>query len=88
MNLNVSTGIIFADTQNLVALRMSFDGVTSFILAHLSRRLIGELIVYRSSRRPSGLHTFKHEYLCSQLADWDEILSEASLGWGKGFGRF
>ena len=32
MNLNVSTGIIFADTQNLVALRMSFDGVTSFFL--------------------------------------------------------
>ena len=31
MNLNVSTGIIFADTQNLMALRMSFDGVTSLI---------------------------------------------------------
>ena len=31
MNLNVSTGIIFADTQNLVALRMSFDGVRSLI---------------------------------------------------------
>ena len=32
MNLNVSTTIIFTDTQNLVALRMSFDGVTSLIL--------------------------------------------------------
>ena len=35
MNLNVSTGIIFADTQNLMvrlmALRMSYDGVTSLI---------------------------------------------------------
>ena len=31
MNLNVSTSIIFADTQNLMALRMSFDGVTSLI---------------------------------------------------------
>ena len=31
MNLNVSTGIIFADTQNLVTLRMSFDDVTSLI---------------------------------------------------------
>ena len=31
MNLNVSTGIIFADTQNLMALWMSFDGVTSLI---------------------------------------------------------
>ena len=28
MNLNVSMGIIFAGTQNLIALRMSFDGVT------------------------------------------------------------
>ena len=31
MNLNVSMGIIFADTQNLMALRMSFDGGTSLI---------------------------------------------------------
>ena len=31
MNLNVSTGIIFADTQNLVAFWMSFDCVTSLI---------------------------------------------------------
>ena len=31
MNLNVSMGIIFADTQNLMVFRMSFDGVTSII---------------------------------------------------------
>ena len=31
MNLNVSTGIIFADTQNLMALRMSFNDVASLI---------------------------------------------------------
>ena len=31
MNLNVSTGIIFQDTQNLMALRLSNDGVTSLI---------------------------------------------------------
>ena len=31
MNLNVSTGIILADTQNLMALLMSFDGVKSLI---------------------------------------------------------
>ena len=39
------------------------------VLAHLSRRLRGELIVYRSSRRPSvraSVNTFKHEYLCNQ----------------------
>ena len=52
---------------------------------------MGELIVYRSSRRASVLasvNTFKHEYLCNHLADWNEILSEASLGWGIGFSRF
>ena len=56
-------------------------------LAHLSRRLIGELIVNRSSRRPCvrpsvrpSVHIFKHEYFCNQLADWNELLSEASLG--------
>ena len=31
MNLNVSIGIIFADTQNLIALRRSFDSVWSVI---------------------------------------------------------
>ena len=31
VNLNVSMGIIFADTQNLMALRMSFNGGTSLI---------------------------------------------------------
>ena len=31
MNLNVSMGIILADTQNLMALEMSFDGITSLI---------------------------------------------------------
>ena len=34
------------------------------------------------------VNTFRHEYLCNQLADWNEILFEASLGWGKGFSRF
>ena len=37
--------------------------------------------------RPS-VTTFKHECLCHQLADCNEILSEASLGWGKASVRF
>ena len=61
-------------------------------LAHLSRRLVGELIVYPwSGVRPSSVvvvHNFKHEYLCNQWADCNQILSEASLGWGKGCIRF
>ena len=51
----------------------------------------GELIVYQSSRRlcvhPS-VNTFKHEYLRNQQADCNQILSEVSLGWGKGCIRF
>ena len=69
--------------------------MTGALLAHLSQRLIGELIVYRSSRRlcvcpcvRACVNTFKHEYLCNQSADQNEILSEASLGWGKAFSRF
>ena len=63
-------------------------------LAHLSRRLTasqGELIVYPLRRRQCvrvSVHTFKHEYLHSQWADCNQILSEALLGWGKGYIRF
>ena len=30
-----------------------------------------------------SVHTFKHDYLRNQQADCNQILSEASLGWGK-----
>ena len=33
---------------------------------------------------PVIVHTFKLEYLSSQLANLDQILCVASLGWGKG----
>ena len=40
-------------------------------------------------RHPSVVvHTFKLEYLWSQLASLDQILCVASLGWGKGYIRF
>ena len=61
------------------------------LLAHLSRSSQSELIGWDSSRRPSVracIHTFKHEYLRDQQADYNQILSEASLGWGKGCIRF
>ena len=29
-----------------------------------------------------SIHTFKHEYLCDQVADHNQVLSEASFGWG------
>ena len=53
----------------------------------------GELIVYRSIRRPSvrrSVNIFKLQYLLNQWANRNEILSEPSLGWGEkaalGFG--
>ena len=50
--LNLPTNV-----QGKISLQVPF-------LAHLRGRLKGELIVYRSSRRPSVcVHTFKHEYL-------------------------
>ena len=64
-------------------------------LAHLSRRLKGELIVYRSIRRPCVsasvrlcVNIFKLEYLRNQWANRNQILSEASLGWGIDCIRF
>ena len=60
-------------------------------LAHLSRRLKGELIVYRSIRRPCvrpSVNIFKLEYLRNQWANRNQILSEASLGWGIDCIRF
>ena len=61
-----------------------------FSLAHLSRRLIRW--AYRMGLEPASVrpcvHTFKHEYRWDQQADYNQILSEASLGWGKGCIRF
>ena len=72
--------------------RFFFFFVLNFrFLAHLSRRLVGELIVYPwSGVRPSSVvvHNFKHKYLCNRWADHNQILSEASLGWGKDCIRF
>ena len=61
-------------------------------LAHLSRRLIGELKVYPCSVvrcpsvvRPSsvGVHNFKRLLLWNRLADQSQILCGASLGRGN-----
>ena len=62
-------------------------------LAHLSRRLTRWAYSIPMVRRPSlalsvVVHTFKLEYLWSQLANLDQILWVASLGWGKGCIRF
>ena len=62
--------------------------LTLGFLAHLSRRLIGELIVYqwsgvrRRRRRPSST-ILKHLLLRNRLADQSQILCGASLGRGN-----
>ena len=49
------------------------------LLAHLSQRLIGELIVYSCSGvRPS--YNFKHLLLQNRLPDQSQILCGTSLG--------
>ena len=59
------------------------------VLAHLSRRLIGELIVYqwsgvrRPSVRPSSSTMLKHLLLRNRLADQSQILCGAFLGRGN-----
>ena len=66
------------------------NGKATFLALWLGPQ--GELIVYQWSIvvvRPSVVvHTFKFEYLSSQVANLDQILYVASLGWGKGCIRF
>ena len=60
-------------------------------LAHLSQRLTRWAYSIPMVRRLSAVvvvHTFKLEYLWSHLANLDQILYVASLGWGKGCIRF
>ena len=60
------------------------------LLAHQIRRL-GELIVWDLSRHPCVrpcVHTFKHEYVCDQLLNHNQISSGASLGKGIDCIRF
>ena len=58
-----------------------FKIITAF-LAHWSRRLT------RWAYSPSVIHSFEQKYLQDQLAYCSQILSVASLGWGKGCIRF
>ena len=73
----------------LLALRRAIVALWATCLAHLSRRLIGELIVYawsgvhrQSIVRPSST-MLKHLLLRNRFADQSQILHGASLGWGN-----
>ena len=68
-----------------IAVNMTIS-VDFFLLTHLSRRLIGELMVYPwSGVRLSSDHKFKHLLLQIRLANQGQILCRASLGRGRKF---
>ena len=77
----------FLSTEEVIA-KPLFTYLRLFFLAHLSRRLIGELIVYQwSGVRPSVVRPsstmLKHLLLRNRLADRSQILCGASLGRGN-----
>ena len=61
-------------------------GIKAWLRSILGR--IRPLILELLALEWRKFHTFKLEYLWSQLANLDQILSVASLGWGKGYLRF
>ena len=79
----------------MLYLSMAYQLSDWSFLAHLSRRLIGELIVYPWSgvrrrpsssvgvRRPSSSTMLKHLLLRNRSADQSQILCGASLGRGN-----
>ena len=86
--------ICWVDPSILINWKSPFPilGCLVYFLAHLSRRLTRWAYSIPMVRCPSSsvvvVHTFKLEYLWSQLANLDQILCVASLGWGKGCIRF
>ena len=73
----------------MISLCISTADLGLWFLAHLSQRLTRWAYSILMVRRPSVVvNTFKLKYLWSQLANLDQILCVASLGWGKGCIRF
>ena len=82
--------VILCEENKVISDQAEVCTLFNSFLAHLSRRLTRW--AYRMGLEPASVrasvHTFKHEYLRDQQADFNQILSEASLGWGKGCIRF
>ena len=70
-------------SSKLLVTRRGIKALSSSILGRI-RRPILELLALEWQK----FHTFELEYLWSQLANLDQILCVASLGWGKGHIRF
>ena len=73
--------VIFSHYSNIL-LNLCMLGNFSWFLAHLSRRLRGELLVYQWLCRRS-VNIFKHLLLWNHWANWTQISYGDSLGWGN-----
>ena len=79
----LARSFLFESSSKLLVTRAGIKAWSGLILGRI-RPLILELL----SLEWRKFHTFEFEYLWNQLANLDQILCVASLGWGKGCIRF
>ena len=79
----LARSFLFESSSKLLVTKTGIKAWSSLILGRI-RPLILELLALEWWK----FHTFELEYLWSQLANLDQILCVASLGWGKGCIRF
>ena len=79
----LARSFLIESSSKLLVTRTGIKAWSSSILGWI-RPLILELLALEWRK----FHSFELEYLWSQLANLDQILCVASLGWGKGCIRF
>ena len=79
----LASSFLIESSSKLLLTRTGIKACSNSILGR-SRPLILELLALEWQQ----FHTFELEYLWSQLANLDNILCVASMGWGKGCIRF
>ena len=79
----LARSFLIESSSKLLVTRTGIKARSSSILGRITP-LILELLVLEWWK----FHTFELEYLRSQLANLDQILCVASLGWGKNWIRF
>ena len=79
----LARSFLFESSSKLLVTRTGIKAWSSSNLVQI-RQLILELLAIEWRK----FHTFELEYLWSEVANLDQILCVASLGWGKGCIRF
>ena len=79
----LARSFLFESSSKLLVTRTGIKAWSSSNLVQI-RQLILELLALEWRK----FHTFELEYLWSEVANLDQILCVASLGWGKGCIRF